>query len=141
MAYADYEYYTDSFLGDLITSETDFDKYALRASDYIDRITMNRAADYVADNADDVTVKKACCAAAEQFMMIARARASAAAEDGEIASESVGSHSVSYRSGLETAATLETDLRKIVSSYLSMTGLLYRGVSHVHAAHSYADYG
>lgn len=121
MAYADYTYYTDTFYGDLIPEDS-FDKCITRASDYIDRLTMNRAASYTADD----SVKKAACAVAEQYMLIGSARASVAA--GEIASESVGSHSVSYRSGVETSVALENGIYNIAVSYLANTGLLYRGV-------------
>lgn len=123
MSYATYAYYTDTFYGDVLTEDT-FDKYAARASDYIDRLTMNKAKDYTADD----SVKKACCAAAEQLSMIAKAKASTASENGELASESVGSYSVSYRSGVETAKELEAQLYNIVAGYLAMTGLLYRGI-------------
>ena len=134
MAYADYTYYSETFYGDMIPDES-FDKYITRASDYIDRITMNRAASYTADD----SVKKAACAVAEQYMLIDSARATIAS--GEIASESVGSHSVSYRSGAETAVTLEAGLYDIAAGYLSNTGLLYRGVPYVHATCCDFDFG
>ena len=140
MIYADYAYYTDTYYGDTIESEDDFLKFATRACRYIDRITMNRAESYATLRPEDPALKNACCAAADQYRMIAAARAAAASEDGEIASESVGSHSVSYRSGLETAATLEAELRKVVESYLATTGLLYRGIPNVHASYSYSGY-
>lgn len=132
MAYADYNYYAETFYGDLIPEES-FDKYISRASDYIDRITMGKAATYTADEA----VKKAACAVAEQLMLIGSARASIAS--GEIASESVGSHSVSYRSGVETAASLEAGLLNVATGYLANTGLLYRGVPYVYATHCHID--
>ena len=134
MAYADYSYYTTTFYGDLIPEDS-FDKYITRASDYVDRLTMGRAASYTADEA----VKKAACAVAEQYCLIDRARISIA--NGEIASESVGSHSVSYRSSVETAASLEASLYDIAAGYLANTGLLYRGVPYVYAAHCYTDFG
>jgi hypothetical protein len=73
--------------------------------------------------------------------MIGIARANAASEDGEISSESVGSHSVTYRSGLAQADSLEAVMRKAVTAYLATTGLLYRGVKNVHASYSYANNG
>ena len=141
MLYADFSYYEGTYYGDTITTEEDFTKYATRASRYIDRITGGKAESYASLHPDDKCLKNACCAAADQYLMIAKAKASVASEDGEIASESVGSHSVSYRSGVETAAALEVELRDIVSSYLAETGLLYRGISYVHASHNYADFG
>lgn len=140
MIYADYAYYTDTFCGDLIQTEDDFKKYAVRACRYIDRITMRRAENYNILHPENTALKDACCAAAEQYLMIANVRAAAAEAGGEIASESVGSHSVSYRSGAEQEEALKLELRQIVDSYLAGTGLLYRGISNVHAAHSYLDY-
>jgi len=140
MIYADYAFYTDVFHGDAIPEEI-FIRCATRASDYIDQITMNRAQDYVLLHPDkSVPVKKACCALAEQYMQIYEAKARSMVEGGEIASESVGGHSISYRSSLETAATLEADLRKITTSYLGFTGLLYRGIPNVHSSYGYFDF-
>ncbi len=137
MIYAYYGDYTDAYFGDLIPAE-DFDRCAARASDYLDQLTMNRAEAFVTANPDDMRVKKATCALAEQFYLIGKARATVG--DGEIASESVGSHSVSYRSGLDTATQLTAQLKNIAAQYLLSTGLLYRGVNNVHASYSYTDY-
>lgn len=140
MIYADYAYYVEQYGGDMLTDEQAFNSAAVKASRYIDRLTMNRAESYQLIHQDDTSLKKACCAGAEQYFLISKARASVADEDGEISSESVGGHSVSYRSGLDTAAALEAELRIIVSSYLTMTGLLYRGSNYVHASRCYTDY-
>lgn len=43
MVYADFEYYSSCFFGDSIPGK-DFEKYAVRASREIDRLTMGRAA-------------------------------------------------------------------------------------------------
>lgn len=139
MIYADYAYYIGTFYGDQFDDPDEFVRCAARASEYIDRITMNRAQDYVILHPDNEAVKKACCALAEQYHQIRTAKETAMTADGAIASESVGNHSVSYRSGTETAAVLEADLRKIAASYLSMTGLLYRGIPNVHASYCYTD--
>ena len=135
MLYADFAYYQNVFCGDLIPTVDDFTIYAARASRYIDHITVDKAEAYAAEHPDDTKLKDACCAAADQYFLIGKARASIASNDGDIASESVGSHSVSYRSGIETAAALESGLKKTVSVYLFTTGLLYRGISNVHASH------
>lgn len=44
MAYADYEFYTTSYFGDTVP-ESDFPRYAERASDRIDVLTFDRLAD------------------------------------------------------------------------------------------------
>lgn len=127
--YADYRFYQESFFGDLIPEEK-WPKYGTAASDFIDYYTMGRAA----DNADLPAVQKCCCALAEQYMSIDAVRKAAAAkvtEDGIISSESVGSHSRSFRNGVEGAQAVqeaEKELSNIARRYLLPTGLLYRGV-------------
>lgn len=127
--YADYTFYQSSFHGDTIPEEK-FDKYSARASDYIDYLTWRRAQDM----ADDSAVKKCCCALAEQYMSIDALKTAASAkvtEDGIIASESVGSHSRSFRNGSEGEKAVqeaEKALAAIARRYLLPTGLLYRGV-------------
>lgn len=133
MAYATYDFYVDSYYGDTLTPEN-FDKYASRASDYIDRITMGRAAGYVKDDA----VTKACCAIADQIFRISEAKTRVAA--GEIASEHVGSHSVTYRSYAEIITSLEAELANLAAVYLANTGLLYRGIPYVYASHCHIDF-
>lgn len=122
MAYADYEYYKSSYYGVLI-KDTEFQPLAERASDYIAYITRGRAP---ADNAP-AAVKKACCALAEVYQGIARAQAAAASDNGELASQTVGSWSATYRSGAETARESEAQLYRVAQRYLANTGLLYRG--------------
>ena len=126
--YADYMYYTVEFYGDVIPEEK-FPKYASAASDFIDYMTMGRAV----NNADLPEVKKCCCALAEQYLSIDAVRKAAAAkvtDEGIIASESVGSHSRSFRNGVDGEQTIqaaEAALAGIVRRYLMPTGLLYRG--------------
>lgn len=135
--YADYTFYRLKFYGDAIPVDL-WAKYATAASDFIDYFTMKKAA----ENKDLDAVKKACCALAEQYMTVDAVKKAVAAKvttDGIIASESVGSHSRSFRNGAEgeqavTAATAE--LANIARRYLLPTGLLYRGgVTGVYAAH------
>lgn len=127
--YADYTFYTMDFYGDTIP-EDKYDKYATRASDFIDYLTWRKAQDM----ADDPAVQKCCCALAEQYMSIDALKTAASAkvtEDGIIASESVGSHSRSFRNGSEGEQAVqesEKALASIARRYLLPTGLLYRGV-------------
>lgn len=135
--YADFTFYCGEFYGSMIPFDL-WQKYATDASDYIDYFTMGRAA----ENAELPAVRKCCCALAEQYMTIDAVKKAVAAKvtsDGIIASESVGSHSRSFRNGAEgeqaiVAAT--TELSNIARRYLLPTGLLYRGgVTGVHTAH------
>lgn len=113
MAYADYSFYTQKFFGNAI-AESDFERLAFRASNFLDYYTMNRAKDYSKDD----SVKYACCAVAEAYQTAERTGAKKG-----IASESVGSYSVSYNSD----ATAREELTKAAIQYLAHTGLLYRG--------------
>ena len=120
MAYATYDYYVNTFYGDSLTADV-FDKYAARASDYIDYITMGKAAGY---NDENNQLAKCCCALAEKFGAF-DAEVSVAAD--AVASETVGSHSISYRSSADIKAGLDSALLAIAQMYLLSTGLLYRG--------------
>ena len=136
MAYADYEYYTTTYLGTAI-KEDDFPRMALRANSFLDYYTQGRAA----QNADLDALKMACCAIAEQYQYIDTAQSlaqkslSASLDSGgELQSQTVGSWSKTYRSGGESAQqalssvqTAQAALGAIVQQYLSGTGLLYRG--------------
>ena len=138
MAYADYEYYKDTYLGTAI-KEADFPCLALRASSFLDYYTQGRAAR--SSNLD--ALKMACCALAEQYQAIDTAQALAqkalsaslsSGEFGELQSQAVGSWSKSYRSGgdsaqqaLSSAQAAQASLGAIAQQYLGATGLLYRG--------------
>lgn len=136
MVYADYEYYTNTYMGTAI-KEDEFPRLALRASSYLDYYTQGRAEAH----SDLDAVKMCCCALSEQYQSIETAQALAqkslavAAESGmELQSETVSAWSRSYRSGgesaqnaLKTAADGKSLLGEISRQYLSNTGLLYRG--------------
>lgn len=136
MAYADYEYYTITYLGTAI-SEADFPRFALRASSFLDYYTQGQAA----KNAELDALKMACCAVAEQYQSIDAAQAlaqkalSASLSSGvELQSQSVGSWSKTYRSAgdsaqqaLASAETAQAALAAAATQYLAGTGLLYRG--------------
>ena len=136
MAYADYEYYTITYLGTAI-SEADFPRFALRASSFLDYYTQGQAA----KNAELDALKMACCAVAEQYQSIDAAQALAQkalsaslSSGGELQSQSVGSWSKTYRSAgdsaqqaLASAETAQAALAAAAAQYLAGTGLLYRG--------------
>ena len=136
MAYADYEYYTTTYLGTAIT-EADFPRLSLRASSFLDYYTQGRAA----QNSELDALKMACCAIAEQYQSIDAAQALAQkalsasmGSSGELQSQSVGSWSKTYRSGgdsaqqaLASAQAARASLAAIAQQYLATTGLLYRG--------------
>lgn len=86
--YADFEYYTQEYLGTRIKEE-DFPRLALRAGEYLDRVTFHRIA---ALHPAPQEVKKACCAVAELELRLE------SQEEGK-SSETVGSYSVHWEPG------------------------------------------
>ena len=113
MAYADFQYYKDTFLGNAI-EEIDFPRLSLRASEYIDAHTGGIIPQL---SAIPEEVQKATCAVAEKIQSYE--------SEAEVASESVGSYSVTYKT---SDATYEQELGKVLRLYLGNTGLLYRGL-------------
>ena len=135
MTYADYTYYTGTYMG--AVSKNDFPRLVVRASSFLDYYTRNMAKDH----ADLDAVKMCCCALVDKYAVIEAAQAlamknlaNAAANDAEVKSETVGSHSRTFATGGESAlsALNATDgakklLAETCMEYLANTGLLYRG--------------
>ena len=92
MAYADFEFYTDSYYGDKITAP-DFPRLAERATEYLDALTFERLVDGLPTDERAQTKEKVGRSAAST--------ASAAADGtsyGALSSRSAGSESESYAS-------------------------------------------
>lgn len=133
MTYADYDYYSGTYLGTV--SEEDFPRLAVRASSFLDYYTQNRAK----DNADMDAVKMCCCALIDQYALLDAAQKAATkslanAGDPETKSESVGSYSRTLTTGgeaaksvLDAVSTSKQMLANLCNEYLAHTGLLYRG--------------
>ncbi|MFM8321005.1 MAG: hypothetical protein ACKOC5_08840 [Chloroflexota bacterium] len=116
-AYCDHTYYTGVFKGAAIAA-ADFPRLALRASEVIDQLTLDRAAAVVTAATDTATIDKiklATCAVAEQIQI--------GEQGGPVQSERVGSYSVTYAA----QHTQQQQLQAAVKRYLWNTGLLYRG--------------
>ena len=65
MAYADYDFYSGNYFGDVLTEDIAA-KWLERASDYVDAITFHRTENtFPEEEAHVVKVKKAVCAIAE----------------------------------------------------------------------------
>ena len=121
MAYADYKFYVNDFHGNAV-SEADFDRLCERAGEYIDYFTLGNARVY---HDTDKILAKCCCAVAEVILN--------EENGGLIASESVGSHSISYVRGTTTGAAnaVKSEEQRVydtVKRYLLNTGLLYYGM-------------
>lgn len=111
MSYADYQFYTEKYYGDTVP-ESDFQKYAERASDRIDAITFDRLVNGFPEEERAVTkVKKAICAVAEALYQIDQIKKASmesvgtvTREDGTVVSKAVssvssGSESISFATG------------------------------------------
>lgn len=111
MAYTDYEFYKSKFYGDTVP-ESDFLKYAERASDRIDRYTFDRLVDGLPENERAKTkVQKAVCAVADEMYKIDQVRnalmdniGTIKREDGTVVNKAVssvssGNESISYATG------------------------------------------
>ena len=111
MAYADYQFYTEKYYGDTVP-ESDFPKYAERASDRMDSITFDRLVNGFPEEERAVTkVKKAVCAVADAMYQIDQIKKASiesvgtvTREDGTVVSKAVssissGSESISFATG------------------------------------------
>lgn len=118
MAYCDYTYYTDTYIGNKLSAEQ-FSTAAERAADFIAYITLNKA------TSDYDAVKRCNCALAEVYADMEQARLNT--PSGAFASETVGAYSVSYRSGADILQSYGAEAKSVCARYLAPTGLLYRG--------------
>lgn len=119
MAYADYDFYLNVYLGNVIAPE-DFPRLAERASDYVYSVTKG-AAEKVSGR-DSEAVRKAVCAVAEVLLDESIMNASAFSGETTVSSESVGSWSRSYSSPSLSTAQVEniaTRKREAIMLYLS----------------------
>nr|DAH62265.1 MAG TPA: Head Tail Connector Protein [Bacteriophage sp.] len=120
MAYADYEFYTTSYFGNVVP-ETDFPRLAGRASDFIDLITHGRLVNGLPTNEYfQKRIKKAVCSLAELMYQVelAEKNATNAAASGTsttigsggsttgiVTSVSSGSESISYATPQQIGAS------------------------------------
>ena len=124
MSYADYTFYSTTYLGTAIAS-ADFARLALRASQVIDNSTFNRAAAIVTADEDDETIaliQMATCAVAEEI----QTQESSGSIDG-VTSERVGSYAVTFGANSRAMLSNEEKQERAARFYLAQTGLMYRG--------------
>lgn len=152
MAYADYDFYSGTFHGDVLTSDN-ADKWLDRASDEVDHLTFDRLASaFPTVEAHAVKVKKAVCAIAEALCCVDEQRRAASVQKaadgsyrGAVASISSGKESISFASvgtavGASTYAAAAADaevqaslIRDTAAKYLANVpdangvNLLYAG--------------
>lgn len=120
MIYASYSYYKNEYYG-VLDNEQEFNRLAVRASAYLDYITMGKAKGVAELDA----LKKACCALVDKYSAIDAVISSIGKK-----SETVGSYSVTYQTAAEVQAAekeMMADLAAIARMHLAGTNLLYRG--------------
>lgn len=115
--YADYQFY-QSFTGEeaVFSTASCFDKYALKATMYINRYTFGNIKE------PDKRVKLCCCELAEKLYLYDEQTRKG------IASESVGDLSVHYESSESIEKRNSREIKEIIYNWLANTGLMYRGV-------------
>lgn len=124
MAYADYTFYSGTYLGTAI-AEAAFPRLALRASAWIDRLTFQRTAAIVTAGTDTATIaliKNATCAVAEEIQ-----NTEANGGTDAILSESIGQNSVSYADTSSKMNTAGETYMQTAALYLGSTGLMFPG--------------
>ena len=120
MAYADYDFYTESYFGSVVP-ENDFDRLAGRASDFVDTLTFDRLLGGLPTNERaKKRIRKAVCSLAELMYQIelAEKNATNAAVNGTstaigsggsttgiVTSVSSGSESISYATPQQIGAS------------------------------------
>lgn len=134
--YIDYDYYNETFKGDLIPQE-EFEKYAMKASNKVRNRIMNKDISLFESEVKNVT-----CSVAEilynQYLNQERLKNMANGTEKVIASEKVGDWSrnfsnVSIDDFKKLSSNEYTDslIEEELEDYLLMTGLLYSGVPYV----------
>jgi hypothetical protein len=119
--FADCDFYKTEYLcgKKAVIDTASFKFYAKKATQKIKEYTL--------DNIDESNipeyVKLCCCEIAE---LLYNSDNSGAGNG--IASESVGDQSISYESSDSQRQALSKNIKSVIYSYLSGTGLLYRGV-------------
>ena len=119
---ADYSFYTGEYYGKLLSSE-EFPEYATRADAWLSELTFGRYSSPDLSESQLQAVKMAECAVADLWYQLQTEQASNPA----ISKETVGSHSVTYRTGTEAASGWAARIYETAARYLLTTGLLYRG--------------
>ena len=119
---ADYGFYRDVYLGEVLSSE-DFPGYATRADAYLEELTYGKYANPRLPEGVITNIKMAECSIADLCFSMA----GDAAAGSSVTKETVGSHSVTYSSCADAAAYWKTRIFEAAQRYLFPTGLLYRG--------------
>ena len=134
MAYVDFGYYQDFYLGKLITDMEQFRTLSERASEFVYMVTFYRInTDIFKDKSVESLIKKCTCAIAEAYYIYDITQLNGETVTGAKTSESIGQYSVSWANPLDnlenlTGGNFLSYLKKLCTKYLGCTGLMFRGV-------------
>ncbi len=120
MLYVDHMFYKENYKGVLL-NEADFEKYAIRAENYISNLTFGRLNnETVSEN-----IKLSICAAAEVFCELANSASL------DVASENTDGYSVNYITAQSRQSAQQNQLLGAVNIYFPPSHpLRYRGRLH-----------
>lgn len=141
-AYADLNFYTETFFGDVLT-EKNANKWLSLASDEIDTLTFGRLTfAFPTVEAHVEKVKKAVCAIAETLYYIDLQRKAATAQQtadgtykGAIASISSGRESISYAVGNASASTYAAAAASAVEQTKLLSSIAVKYLANIPDAH------
>lgn len=123
MKYASFEYYSDTYRGELISYEEDWTTYERKARRVIDMYTFNRLA---GKTEQDILVKDCICELAEAIKVFDD---NAFESNGKIvSSQSNDGVSVTFDTSSFSFERQNKKLYDIVYLHLSGSGLMYRGL-------------
>lgn len=125
MAYAELDFYLNTYLGDVVTDSDVFKRLSMRASEMLDHFTMHRIDQ--TDVSDEVRL--AVCSMVEVlYYEELRKKANSGRE---IASESNDGYSVTFASASDAERNKQTQTELYLSAYkyLSQSGLMDFGAS------------
>lgn len=124
-SYVNYEFYTNTYKGTKITSQEEFDKLSLRATQYVKEHIFNRDFTNYFDKDYSNEVKYATCSLTEIEKDYQKALEELSS--GNIKSESIGDYSRSFGTIEELIKNTNNKRNSELKLYLSTTGLLFRG--------------
>ena len=127
--FADFDYYKNTYKGDIFEDEDTFERWALRASEEIEYQTLKKASQAFEDSVYLDEIKFATCGCAETlYTSYLNDTAGVEANGGRIESENNDGFSVKYKYDDKSNTdngykTKQREMSKVINRYLMPTGL------------------
>lgn len=116
MQFCDFNFYNQTFLGDIIKDERNFNKLSKEASMVINQYTYSKARDLTELSEDVATSIKECCCSLTELLY-------SYSKTSKKKSESCEGWSVTY-SDSNTSIEHSAEIRQLIDRYLDWTDLL-----------------